>query len=417
MSRPQILVHRSDPEIDFEIEQILAELSGVVPVFHFRDELKDTINSAAAFQPSLLLVQLDEDLENAKTTIEECIAVAPDITVVGICQMEGVSGGGSTMMLNALQIGVEDFVRRPVSNSDLRELLNRRLDNRREKKATHGTLVSFISNKGGVGKSTCAVNAAVELAQRHPERVLLVDGSLQMGVCAAHLNLEPHATIADAWNQRERLDFQLFQELTTVHQSGLHLMAAPESAVEAAEIDDEFIARILLLARRTYDYVIIDTFPLFDRTIMAILDLSDSAYIVAENVVPTLKTVRGFFQLLQDVGFDEQRWSLILNRFSSYAGSPGVAEVERFVGQTVDYVIPWDKKFVLAANVGQPLLTSKFRWNKSFKALSQIVDSIENDSVRRGSADYLAGYQPHADLKKDNEFRSELDSTNDREGV
>ena len=87
------------------------------------------------------------------------------------------------------------------------------------------------------------------------------------------------------------------------------------------------------------------------------------------------------------------------------------------LGKTVDYVIPWDKKFVLAANVGQPLLTSKFRWNKSFKALSQIVDSIENESLRRGSADYLAGYQPHADLKKDNEFRSELDSTNDREGV
>ena len=414
MSRPQILVHRTDQEIDFEFDQILAELSGVVPVFHYRDELKDTINSAAAFQPSLLMVQLDEDLEAAKTTIEECIAVAPDITVVGICQMEGVSGGGSNMMLNALQIGVEDFIRRPISNTDLRELLSRRLDNRREKKASHGTLVSFVSNKGGVGKSTCAVNAAVELAQRHPEKVLLVDGSLQMGVCAAHLNLEPHATIADAWNQRDRLDDQLFRELTTVHQSGLHLMAAPESAVEAAEIDDEFVARILLLARRTYDYVIIDTFPLFDRTIMAILDLSDSAYIVAENVVPTLKTVRGFFQLLEDVGFDEQKRRFVLNRFSSYAGSPSLAEVERYVGQNIDHVIPWDKKFVLAANVGQPLLSSKFRWNKSFKALNQIVESIESDAQKSESTGYSAGYEINSEPDG---FSSEMRSTNDREGV
>ncbi|MDA7861666.1 hypothetical protein N9B22_01220, partial [bacterium] len=202
--------------------------------------------------------------------------------------------------------------------------------------------------------------------------------------------------------------------LTTVHQSGLHLMAAPQSAVEAAEIDDEFVARILLLARRTYDYVIIDTFPLFDRTIMAILDLSDSAYIVAENVVPTLKTVRGFFQLLEDVGFDEQNRRFVLNRFSSYAGSPSLAEVERFVGQNVDHVIPWDKKFVLAANVGQPLLSSKFRWNKSFKALNQIVESIESDAQKSRSTGYSAGYE--MDSETDG-FSSEVRSTNDREGV
>ena len=388
MSRPQILVHRSDTEIDFEFDQILASINGLTPVFHYRNELKDTINSAASFQPSILMIQLDGELEHVKTTIDECIAVAPDVTIVGICQFEGGAGGDSNLMLRALQIGVEDFIRRPISNSDLRGVLSRRLDNRREKKAIPGTVVSFISNKGGVGKSTCAVNAAVELAQRHPEKVLLIDGSLQMGVCAAHLNIEPHATITDAWNQRDRLDDQLFRQLTTVHESGLHLVAAPESAIEAAEIDDEFIARILLLARRTYDYVVIDTFPLFDRTIMAILDLSDAAYVVAENVVPTLKTVRGFFKLLEDVGFDKQKWRIVINRFSTHTGSPNLAEVERYVGQKVDHVVPWDKKFVLAANVGQPLLMSKLRWNKSAKALAQIVDSIEEDAERRKSSGY-----------------------------
>lgn len=392
MSRPQVIVFRTDLDIDLEFEQVLAEMTGVVPVFHYRDDLKETIDSAAAFQPSLLVVQLDEDLETAKTIIEESIAVAPDVTVVGICQMEGVAGGGTSLMLNALQIGVEDFIRRPISSSDLRDLFSRRLENRRDKKATHGTLVSFISNKGGVGKSTCAVNSALELAKRHPEKVLLVDGSLQMGVCAAHLNLEPHATITDAWNQRDRLDERLFRELTTVHQSGLHLLAAPESAVEAAGIDDEFVARILLLARRTYDYVVIDTFPLFDRTIMAILDLSDSAYIIAENVVPTLKTVRGFFQLLEEVGFVEEKRRLVINRFSAYTGSPSLTEVEQYVGQTVDHVIPWDKKFVLAANVGEPLLSGKFRWSKAFRELNEIVDSIENDAKNRKSVGFNSNY-------------------------
>ena len=51
--------------------------------------------------------------------------------------------------------------------------------------------------------------------------------------------------------------------------------------------------RVLLMARRTYDYVIIDTFPMFDRTVMTILDLCDRSYIVVENVVPTLQMVKG----------------------------------------------------------------------------------------------------------------------------
>ena len=62
--------------------------------------------------------------------------------------------------------------------------------------------------------------------------------------------------------------------------------------------------------------------------------------------------------------------------------------MERYVGQKVDHVVPWDKKFVLAANVGQPLLMSKLRWNKSAKALAQIVDSIEEDAERRKSSGY-----------------------------
>ncbi len=64
-----------------------------------------------------------------------------------------------------------------------------------------GRVVTFISNKGGVGKSTLAVNAAVGLALRHPGRVLLVDGSIQMGVAAALLNVQPETTFATRqWN-------------------------------------------------------------------------------------------------------------------------------------------------------------------------------------------------------------------------
>ena len=367
------------------------------PILNFHSELRAGISAAEAYQPSLVMVELSGDLEIVRALIEESIAVAPEATVVGVYGAENLPSGltESGLMLRALRLGVEDFIRRPIATTDLNQLLSRRLEQRRDKKQPTGHLVSFVSNKGGVGKSTASVNVAVELARRNPDRVLLIDGSLQMGVCATQLNLKPNVTLVDAWNQRDRLDKRLLRELTTVHESRLHLLAAPENAVDAAEIDDAFMSRILLLGRRSYDYVVVDTFPLFDRTIMAILDLSDLAVIVVENVVPTLQTVRGFFSLLSEVEYPRAQQRVLLNRYSTRAGGPNVQEVSRYLGRDADYLIPFDRKVVQAANTGSPFISSGLRWNKAANAIRAIADEIEDlssaDADRRRTEDKTGG--------------------------
>ena len=183
-----------------------------------------------------------------------------------------------------------------------------------------------------MGKSTIAVNVACGLARRGPERVVLIDGSLQMGVCATLLDLRPQTTMTDAAQERGRLDEVLLRQLTTAHACGLHLLAAPRDAVEAAMIDDEIISRIVTLARRTYDYVIVDSFPMLDRVVMAVLDLSDRAYIVIESVVPTLLGGAKFLKLLGDLGVPQDRIRVIVNRYMNFAGNLKPADVSTTTG-------------------------------------------------------------------------------------
>src|SRR5262249_20610635 len=142
-------------------------------------------------------------------------------------------------------------------------------------------------------------NVACGLAQRHPEQVLLIDASIQMGVAAALLDLKPATTLTDAIRERDRLDETLLRQVAVPHSSGLHLLAAPADAVEAAEIDDEAMSRILTLARRAYDFVFVDTFPMLDQVMMAVLDVSDRAYIVLESVVPTVLGIVRLLRLLE----------------------------------------------------------------------------------------------------------------------
>ena len=314
---------------------------------------------------------------------DELSAASPDSSIVAVFRPDQLptNVAESTVMIQALRLGIEDFIRRPISSRDLEQLLVRRLQKRAQGPQAVGRTIAFISNKGGVGKGTTAVNVAAALAEKHPERVLLVDGSLQMGVCAAQLNLQPKTTIVDAWRERDRLDELLLRELTTPHPSGLDLLAAPKAAIDAIELDDAIMSRVLMLARRTYDYVIVDTFPLFDRVVMAILDLSEAAYIIVENVVPTMQTVRGFFDLLEDVEFPEAKQRLVLNRFTKGAGNPGHSEVEGYLERDVDYIIPFDRAVVQAANIGQPFVNTAGRFSKSAKAIREIAAEIEELSL------------------------------------
>ena len=250
----------------------------------------------------------------------------------------------------------------------------------------NGKIISFVSNKGGVGKSTMSVNVAAGLAARYPERVLLIDASLQMGVCASMLDLKPATTLTDAMRERNRLDETLIRQLAMPHPCGLHLLAAPRDALEAAEVDEEAMARVLTLARRTYDYVVVDTFPLLDSVMMAVLDLSDRVFLVTESVVPTLLGMVSLIRVLDQLGFPKERQRVIVNRYSNFAGNLKPDDVARRLGRDVDHVIPYQKKLLIASNIGQPYILGATTWWGVGKALHSLLDQLQDIPVQAGPA-------------------------------
>ena len=212
---------------------------------------------------------------------------------------------------------------------------------------------------------------------RHPNRVLLINASLQMGVCASLLDLTPGTSITDIVREAGRLDETLVRQLAVPHASGLHLLAAPENAVEAAEIDDEVVSRLLTLARRAYDFVIIDTFPMMDRVMVAVLDLSDRAYVVVENVVPTVVGAVKLLEILRRLGVSQDRVRILLNRFTTLPGYVSAADVANRLGHRVDHVIPFDKGIVVAANTGEPYVLHPRRLFGCGRQLQQLVNDID----------------------------------------
>ena len=374
-----ILMVSPDPRFREELASALATLDDLHPVVHHAGDIRQAIETARSRRPQIALVEMGSDVRPLQTFAREAALVSPETTVAAVFRPDGFDPDvpESTVLIQAIRGGVKDFLRRPVSSSELAELLRRVQRSPLQQAGRLGRIVAFVSNKGGVGKSTTAVNAACGLALRHPQRVLLVDASLQMGVCASLLDLTPTTSLSDVVRERDRLDETLIRQLAVPHSSGLHLLAAPADAVEAGDIDDDVMSRILTLARHSYDFVIVDTFPMLDRAIVAVLDLSDRAYVVLENVVPTVLGGVKFMEVLLGLGVSAERLRVVLNRYTTLPGSVNPANVASRLGHTVDHVIPFDKGIVVAANTGEPYILRPRRFFGCGRQLRGLVDDID----------------------------------------
>jgi pilus assembly protein CpaE len=376
-----ILLVTPDPHLRREFD---AALTGVAAaqgaIVHHGGDYRQGIEAARSRRPNLVLVEMGKDLRSLKTFAEELAVVSPDSAPAAVFHPDifGPDVSESAIIIEAIRAGMRDFLRRPLSTADLDQFLQRLTPKLSREPASLGKIFCFVSNKGGVGKSTLSVNTACGLARRHPGKVLLIDASLQMGVCSTMLDLHPATSLTDAARQRQRLDETLLRQLTTPHDSGLELLAAPEDAIEAGEIDDEIMARILTLARRTYDFVIVDSFPLVDRVMMSVLDLSDRIFIVLESVVPTILGGAKLVQLLDGLGLLKSKQSVMLNRYSNFAGNLKPADVAERLGRPVDYIIPYQKKLLIATNLGRPYILQVGRWFNAFgKVMHQFIDDLE----------------------------------------
>jgi pilus assembly protein CpaE len=398
-----ILVVGTDPKLSREIGAALKGLpDGTGVVLHAAESYRQGIEAARSRHPGLVLVEMTSDLRSLTAFVEELAVASPDTVAAAVFHpaVFGHDVSESAVIIEALRSGLRDFLRRPLSSADLDQLLDRLKRRPRSIGNALGRTFAFISNKGGVGKSTLAVNVAAGLAQRHPSRVLLVDASLQLGTCAALLDLQPETTLTDAVRQRQRLDETLVRRLAISHPSGLDVLAAPRDAVEASDINDEGLALVLTLARRAYDYVVVDSFPLMDRILMAILDVSDLTLPVMESVVPTVLGATKLLQLLDSLGVAPGRQRLILNRYSRYAGNLAPTDVAARLGRQIDFLIPYQKKVLIAGNLGRPYIFQAGRlfsaWGRSMHRLIEALERYRPE-VSAVAAPTAKAEEPHAE--------------------
>lgn len=380
----RVLIVSSDLTLEEEFRSALSGVTDRHDVIHFADTYHAAIEVARRRQPAFVLIELDRDMEEVATLSKDIQELAPGAAIVGAFKPAWLERGPaeSTTIIGLLRSQMRDFIRRPLSTTELRAVLDRLVSRpRATSSSAQGRVASFMSNKGGVGKSTLAVNVACGLALRHPDEVVLIDASLQLGTCAFMLDLKPTTSIVDAIRERDRLDRTLLRHLTLRHDSGLRVLAAPVDALESAEVDDEAITRIVNMARRSFQYVIVDTFPMLDSVLMAILDSTDLAFIVVQGTAPAVAGAARLLPTLEGLGLSTPRQRLVVNQnYKPFLGNLRPVDIAERLQRTVDYAVPYETRVLVSMNTGSPPILRARIWQRFPRVINQMVDEISGAS-------------------------------------
>jgi pilus assembly protein CpaE len=231
----------------------------------------------------------------------------------------------------------------------------------REDGSEPGTVVAVFSPKGGVGRTTVAVNLAVAAATELGKKVVLVDGSFQFGDVGVLLNLNPkNKSIADLVPELEQAgdSVESIDTFVITHSAGIRVLLAPPSPEMAELITPSGIRRVIETLRKTHDLVVVDCTAFFNDTTLAILDVADTILTMLSLEITSIKNMRLFLEVAEQLGYESGKVRLVLNRADSALGIR-VSDVEHSIGRKVDDTIVSDgRSVVYALNRGVPFFLS-----------------------------------------------------------
>ena len=240
--------------------------------------------------------------------------------------------------------------------------------------SSRGQLVTVFSPKGGVGKTTLAVNLAVALSDGGARKVCIVDLDLAFGDVAITLQLFPVRTIADAVHLESGLDFPVLEPLLTEYREQLCALVAPVQPDAKDTISPALVGRILDLLKSHFDNVVVDSAPAFDEYVLQAVDETDEMVLVTTLDVPTLKNVKVAVETLDLLNFPKARRHLVLNRADDKVGLTQ-DKVESTLGMSVAAAIPTSNQVAHATNSGEPIVLAQPKHQVS-QAIKKLAVSI-----------------------------------------
>lgn len=196
-------------------------------------------------------------------------------------------------------------------------------------------IICVVSGKGGVGKSSVAVNLGVLLAKAGA-RTLLIDADLYNPCIFFHLGLSPQsAGLGELLENAAQIE-----EALPIHPiSGLRVISSSiqnYGTINVSRLDK-------LVQQLNYEYIIFDCPPGFSPLIEEIVSISNNIIILMTPDMPSCTAALKLFKFIKNQRRGEaKRFEFFLNRVTRAPYEVHPQEIEDLFNSELSVLIPED---------------------------------------------------------------------------
>ncbi len=331
-------ISRDVQNFDLLIEDMEAVLGEAWGDLGFAEALA-FINQPEAATLEFVAVAIDETDEDDLVMLGEIISLASKKRIKIILIAEDVSPAALHQLLRQ---GADEFVPYPLPEGELQAAIERL-----KKPAVaamepapalaqptkgDGVVLAVHGLAGGTGATTLAVNLAWELAtveKANSPRVCLLDFGLQFGSVSTFLDLPRRDVVFDMWSDTEHMDDDIFRQALVAFEDKLWVLTAPPDIIPLDLISSDDVRRVLDLARRHFDYVIVDMPTTLVQWTEAVLNGAQIYFTTLELDMRSAQNALRLKRALTSEELPIEKLRFCLNRAPGFTDLNGKSRVKR----------------------------------------------------------------------------------------
>ena len=350
------------------------EVGGVVIVAEPAswDDLREWIKHSNI---DLVVINLDSNGDNGLEIVEQVGQLAPGCGIIGVSE-----NTQPAHIISAMRAGCSQFVSWPVDREDLTSAVQR-IHVTRHVATASSKRICVVGSSGGAGATMIACNLAMELGHLSDRHTALIDLNLEFGDVGCAFDCTPKYSVADVCKAGIEPDRLLLS--TAMHElpCNVSILPRPEKIGQAREVTPDGVEMLLRVVAEVHPYVVVDLPRAYSFLSAAALRDADQVLVVTQLGVPFIRNATRIYQCLLEMGADEERIDVVINRCKANFERISPDEVESHFGRPVFAMIPNDYRRVQTAlDFGHPIMADS-PTSPARVAIQEMARAIASDEA------------------------------------
>ena len=203
-----------------------------------------------------------------------------------------------------------------------------------------GKSIMIFSAKGGIGKTTTALNLAGVFALME-KKVLIIDFDLSSGGIATYLNKPFKKSLYNLVEDYVNNSFEALNNYVTKYNDNISFLACDKDPRNSARITSKNVEFIINRVAYEYDVIICDTNHVLNEVNVTLMDICDEVLLLVSNDLLDFKNMRNLIKIFKDTNTTNYRVLLneSVNPFRKYYS---IYDIKNCIKTNIDYTLPSD---------------------------------------------------------------------------